>query len=138
MSDVRAAVNTGLDGVSMYMATSEALRKHSHGKGVAAVIETAREVIQCVLCSSSQRRRAAQKARGARLTQPPCQSPPLSRFVKDQGMEVRFSCEDTFRSNRDELLEIYKAVDDLGVNRVGLADTVGLVAHRPAPSVFFF
>lgn len=48
MSDVRAAVNTGLDGVSMYMATSAALRKHSHGKGVAAVIETASEVIQYV------------------------------------------------------------------------------------------
>ena len=40
-------------------------------------------------------------------------------------MEVRFSCEDTFRSDRDELLEIYSAVDKLGVDRVGLADTVG-------------
>ena len=35
MDDVRAAADTGIDGVSMYMATSEALRKHSHGKGVA-------------------------------------------------------------------------------------------------------
>lgn len=42
-------------------------------------------------------------------------------------MEVRFSCEDTFRSNRQELLDIYAAVDELGVHRVGLADTVGCV-----------
>ena len=46
MDDVRAAVDSGVDGVSMYMATSEALRKHSHGKGVDAVIESAREVIR--------------------------------------------------------------------------------------------
>jgi homocitrate synthase len=40
-------------------------------------------------------------------------------------MEVRFSCEDTFRSDPAELLEIYAAIDELGVDRVGLADTVG-------------
>lgn len=34
MDDVRRAVNTGVDGVNMYMATSHILREHSHGKGI--------------------------------------------------------------------------------------------------------
>lgn len=46
-------------------------------------------------------------------------------LVKDAGLEVRFSCEDTFRSDKRDLLAIYSAVDELGVNRIGLADTVG-------------
>ena len=49
-------------------------------------------------------------------------------FIKSQGLEVRFSSEDSFRSNLVDLLTIYQAVDRIGVNRVGIADTVG-VAH---------
>lgn len=49
-------------------------------------------------------------------------------FIKSQGLEVRFSSEDSFRSNLVDLLTIYRAVDQIGVNRVGIADTVG-VAH---------
>ena len=49
-------------------------------------------------------------------------------FIKSQGVEVRFSSEDSFRSNLVDLLTIYRAVDQVGVNRVGIADTVG-VAH---------
>ncbi len=47
------------------------------------------------------------------------------RFIQDAGLEVRFSTEDSFRSVEDELLEVYTAVDQLGVDRVGIADTVG-------------
>ncbi|KAJ1977409.1 homocitrate synthase lys21 [Dimargaris verticillata] len=46
-------------------------------------------------------------------------------FIKSKGLEVRFSTEDSFRSDLVDLLSIYKAVDKLGVNRVGIADTVG-------------
>ncbi|MFO7698216.1 MAG: homocitrate synthase [Anaerolineae bacterium] len=46
----------------------------------------------------------------------------------DRGFEVRFSTEDSFRSNLDDILTIYEAVADLGVNRVGIADTVGVAA----------
>lgn len=49
-------------------------------------------------------------------------------YIKSQGKEVRFSSEDSFRSDLVDLLHIYKEVDKLGVNRVGIADTVG-VAH---------
>jgi len=47
-------------------------------------------------------------------------------FVKSQGKNVRFSSEDTFRSDKRDLLAIYAAADAVGVNRVGLADTVGV------------
>jgi len=66
-------------------------RKHSHGKGIDAVVEVASEVIE---------------------------------YVKSKGVEIRFSCEDTFRSENADLLKIYSAVDRVGVNRVGIADTV--------------
>ena len=46
-------------------------------------------------------------------------------YVKSQGREIRFSSEDSFRSNLVDLLTIYSAVDKIGVNRVGVADTVG-------------
>ena len=45
------------------------------------------------------------------------------QFVKSKGIEVRFSSEDSFRSDLVDLLSIYWAADKLGVNRVGIADT---------------
>ncbi len=50
------------------------------------------------------------------------------RYVKAQGLEVRFSSEDTFRSDKGDLLRVYAAADAAGVNRVGLADTVGVAS----------
>ncbi|MCJ1389616.1 Saccharopine dehydrogenase [Xylographa bjoerkii] len=51
-------------------------------------------------------------------------------FVKSKGIEVRFSTEDSFRSDLVDLLTIYSAVDKVGVNRVGIADTVGCASPR--------
>jgi homocitrate synthase len=51
-------------------------------------------------------------------------------FIKASGCEVRFSSEDTFRSEEHDLLRVYQAVDAMGVNRVGLADTVGVATPR--------
>jgi homocitrate synthase len=51
-------------------------------------------------------------------------------FVKSQGLEVRFSSEDSFRSDLVDLLTIYRGVDKTGVNRVGIADTVGVANPR--------
>jgi homocitrate synthase len=44
-------------------------------------------------------------------------------FIKSKGLEVRFSSEDSFRSDLVDLLSLYKAVDAIGVNRVGIAGT---------------
>lgn len=49
-------------------------------------------------------------------------------FLKARGMEVRFSAEDAFRSDLVDILALYRAVAEAGVDRVGVADTVG-VAH---------
>jgi homocitrate synthase len=51
------------------------------------------------------------------------------------GMEVRFSCEDAFRTPIDQLLTIYRTVDELGVHRIGVADTVGLATPRQTAEV---
>ena len=47
-------------------------------------------------------------------------------FIRDQGLEVRFSTEDSFRSDLEDILAVYQEVAALGVNRVGIADTVGV------------
>ena len=51
-------------------------------------------------------------------------------FVKSKGIEIRFSSEDSFRSDIVDLLNIYRTVDKIGVNRVGIADTVGCANPR--------
>jgi homocitrate synthase len=97
MEDARVAIETGVAGLDLLFGTSSYLREFSHGKSIAQIIETAREVIE---------------------------------YVKSHNVQVRFSAEDTFRSQESDLLEIYKAVDGMGVNRVGLADTVGVATPR--------
>jgi homocitrate synthase len=54
------------------------------------------------------------------------QSTEVIEFVKQQGVNVRFSSEDTFRSDKRDLLRVYAAADAAGADRVGLADTVGV------------
>ena len=56
------------------------------------------------------------------------------QFVKSKGLEVRFSSEDSFRSDLVDLLNIYTAVDKVGVNRVGIADTIGVANPRQGMS----
>lgn len=47
-------------------------------------------------------------------------------YLKTQNVEMRFSTEDSLRSNPEDLFRVYEAVDQIGVNRVGIADTVGI------------
>ena len=51
-------------------------------------------------------------------------------YLLSQNVETRFSTEDSLRSDFADILEIYKAVDALGVHRVGVADTVGVGTPR--------
>ena len=55
--------------------------------------------------------------------------PPMELALK-AGLEVRFSAEDTFRTEEADLLVVYQAAEKLGVHRVGLADTVGIATPR--------
>ncbi|MEM7798131.1 MAG: homocitrate synthase [Chloroflexota bacterium] len=47
-------------------------------------------------------------------------------WLQSQNVEVRFSTEDSLRSEMGDIFRVYEAVDALGVDRVGIADTVGI------------
>jgi homocitrate synthase len=49
-------------------------------------------------------------------------------YIKEQRpeLEIRFSTEDSFRSDVVDLREVYQVVDGMGLDRVGIADTVGV------------
>ena len=51
-------------------------------------------------------------------------------YLMSQNVEVRFSTEDSLRSNPEDLFRVYEAVDKLGIHRVGIADTVGIGEPR--------
>jgi homocitrate synthase len=55
---------------------------------------------------------------------------PSIELALSAGIEVRFSCEDAFRSDEADLLTVYKAAEKLGVQRVGVTDTVGIATPR--------
>jgi homocitrate synthase len=93
LDDARRALDTGVDGVDVLIATSSRLRPVSHGFSIDEIIEMGSAVV------------------GA---------------IQAAGREARFSTEDSFRSDPDDLVRIYRAIDRAGVDRVGLADTVGV------------
>jgi len=55
---------------------------------------------------------------------------PLIRLIRSTGRYVRFSAEDAFRSDLVDLLTVFDAVVDAGVQRIGLPDTVGIASPR--------
>ncbi|MGC3998633.1 MAG: hypothetical protein QM767_14695 [Anaeromyxobacter sp.] len=55
--------------------------------------------------------------------------PPVELAVR-AGLEVRFSAEDAFRSEVNDVLSVYRAAEHLGVHRVGVTDTVGIATPR--------
>jgi homocitrate synthase len=62
-------------------------------------------------------------------------APPIEYALK-QGVEVRFSAEDAFRSEVGDLLTVYAAAEKLGVHRIGIADTVGIATPRQVYALF--
>jgi homocitrate synthase len=93
LDDARLAIDTGVDGVDVLIATSSRLRPVSHGFSIDEIIDMGSAVVG---------------------------------EIRAAGREARFSTEDSFRSDPDDLLRIYRAIDRAGVDRVGLADTVGV------------
>ncbi|HLI70932.1 MAG TPA: hypothetical protein VKV19_14335 [Ktedonobacteraceae bacterium] len=55
---------------------------------------------------------------------------PLIKLVRAAGRYVRFSAEDAFRSDLVDLLTVFDAVVEAGVERIGLPDTVGIARPR--------
>jgi len=121
MDDVKAAVRSGVNGVNIFCGTSEYLRKYSHGKDISYILEKALEVVEYAKQHKVQVRYGVFVKRvKANEEQAPDASNPLS--------DLRFSTEDSFRSNIEDVLKIYSAVDRMGVDRIGIADTVGVAS----------
>src|SRR6266568_2701983 len=55
---------------------------------------------------------------------------PLIHRIRAAGRYVRFSAEDAFRSDLVDLLTVFDAVVEAGVQRIGLPDTVGIATPR--------
>jgi len=51
----------------------------------------------------------------------------MVKLVKDRGVPVEFSAEDACRSDPDFLIEVFRAVSNVGVDRIDIADTVGIM-----------
>ncbi|MHB8598733.1 MAG: homocitrate synthase/isopropylmalate synthase family protein [Ktedonobacteraceae bacterium] len=67
---------------------------------------------------------------GRRVEQMIAEAVPLIRHIRAAGRYVRFSAEDAFRSDLVDLLTIFDAVVEAGVQRIGLPDTVGIASPR--------
>jgi homocitrate synthase len=67
---------------------------------------------------------------GRAITQILADALPLIRRIREAGRYVRFSAEDAFRSDLVDLLTVFDAVVEAGVERIGLPDTVGIARPR--------
>lgn len=67
---------------------------------------------------------------GKQIEQIKASAVPLIRRIREAGRYVRFSAEDAFRSDLVDLLTIFDAVVEAGVERIGLPDTVGIATPR--------
>lgn len=56
-------------------------------------------------------------------------------LVREAGREVRFGCEDAFRTPEADLLRVCAALDEAGVDRLSLPDTVGIATPRRVDEV---
>ena len=66
-----------------------------------------------------------QHSHGKDMTYIAAEAKKIIEYVKSHKIEIRFSGEDSFRSDFTEILKLYTLVDRLGADRVGIADTVG-------------
>lgn len=147
MRDAQLAVETGVDGLDIVIGTSNFLREHSHGKDMAYITKTALEVIGYVKSKGLEVRCESLKV--SKVLVLPCRIL-LKLYTTKSWYQFTFSIpckimhanlckvssEDSFRSDLVDLLSLYKAVDKVGVNRVGVADTVGCASPRQVYEVW--
>ncbi len=103
VDDVRAAIDSGVQGIGLLFATSRILREASHGRSIQQIIDAMGAPVELALSA---------------------------------GLETRFSAEDAFRSEEADLMAVYRAAENMGVHRVGAADTVGIATPRQVYALF--
>lgn len=90
-------------------------------------VESGAQGINLLFASSPQLRAAGHRRS---ITQIIEEATIVIRELQRHRVEIRFSCEDAFRTPIADLLQIYTAIDALGIDRIGLADTVGIATPR--------
>ncbi len=119
LDDVKTIVGLGL-----HARILTHIRCHKDDAKIA--LETGVDGLDVVIGTSSQLR---QFSHGKSIDEVIDIAAEVLTFIRSQApnIELRFSTEDSFRSEEKELLRVYLAVDKLGVvNRLGTADTVGI------------
>lgn len=118
--DCRAIANLGLHTkiLTHTRCTLEDVRK---------AVETGVQGVDIVIGTSSYLR---QFSHGKSIEQIIESAEEVLGYLLKQDVEVRFSTEDSLRSDPPDLLRVYEAVDRMGVHRVGVADTVGIGSPR--------
>jgi homocitrate synthase len=97
-----------------------------HKEDAAVALDTGVDGVDVVIGTSS---RLRQFSHGKSIDEIIDLAADVLAWIRAQApdIELRFSTEDSFRSDEAELLRVYLAVDKLGVvNRLGTADTVGI------------
>ena len=125
MSDAQSLVRLGLRAKIL-------AHVRCHPVDIAAAVRAGVHGINLFFATSSFLREAGHRRTLEAVKEAACAG---VRQVQEAGLEVRFSCEDSFRSSLDEMLPILRAVDRLGVDRIGVADTVGIATPRQVYAV---
>lgn len=97
------------------------------GGDVQAALETPVYGLNLFYGTSTQLRASSHSRR---IDQIVADAVPLIRRVRAAGRYARFSAEDAFRSDLVDLLTVFDAVVEAGVQRIGLPDTVGIATPR--------
>ncbi len=96
-----------------------------HIEDAKKALETGVQGIDLVIGTSSYLR---EFSHGMAMTQVIDRAVEVLSWIRAQSphIELRFSTEDSFRSEEADLFRVYLAVDQVGVDRFGIADTVGV------------
>lgn len=98
-----------------------------HPEDARVAVETGVDGVDVVIGTSSHLRRFSH---GRTIDEIIAVAREVVPMLREAGVEVRFSTEDSLRSEPEDLFRVYEAVDALGVHRVGVADTVGIGTPR--------
>jgi homocitrate synthase len=94
-----------------------------HLNDVKLAVENGAQGVNVLFATSEQLRHVSH---GRTFEQIIEQAQEVIEYLKPHNVEIRFSCEDAFRTPLEDLLRIYDPITAMGVDRIGLADTVGI------------
>ncbi len=94
-----------------------------HMDDVRLAVENGAQGVNMLFATSEQLRNVSH---GRSIDQLISEAQDVIAYLKQYDVEIRFSCEDSFRTSLTDLLRVYAAIDSTNIERIGLADTVGI------------